>query len=279
MDEFIIINSLSELIDNLKNHLNTNLNQIDSLLTFFRNVSEQYALLSTSIKIPQNTKIYNKRFQDFFKIHNKFLENLLMISSNLKSEIIFQLETFYDDIKKKSEKNIEDLNNIIQPLIEQKNIIIKKKQEYYIENEKSEKIENEIVKDINKTKNDLDNAHKILYNQRDLMEVKLLSYKEELNKINKLIHKSEMDFIVIVGELNVNEDENNKCNQLLDIYLKIVNNLKDFPQELTKIKNQIKVNEKNNYFENLRKNNQLFSSGWEKIELISYSQFKKSKFP
>ena len=280
MDEFIIINSLSELIDNLKNHLNTNLNQIDSLLTFFRNVSEQYALLSTSIKIPQNTKIYHKKFQDFFKIHNKFLENLLVVSSNLKSEIIFQLETFYDDIKKKSEKNIEDLNNIIQPLIEQKNIIIKKKQEYYIENEKSEKIENEIVKDINKTKNDLDNAHKILYNQRDLMEVKLLSYKEELNKINKLIHKSEMDFIVIVGELNVNEDEiNNKCNQLLDIYLKIVNNLKDFPQELTKIKNQIKVNEKNNYFENLRKNNHLFSSGWEKIELISYSQFKKSKFP
>lgn len=280
MDEFNIVSSLSDLIDNLKNHLKTNLTQIDSLLTFFRNLSEQYALLSTSVKIPQNTKNYHKKFQDFFKAHNKFLENLLIISSNLKSEIIFQLETFYDDMKKKTEKNIENLDNIINPLIEQKNIIIKKKEEYYIENEKSEKLQSEIVKDINKTKNDLDKAHEILYHQRDLMEVKLLSYKEELNKINKLINKSEIDFIVIVGELNVNEEEiNNKCNQLLDIYLKIVYNLKDFPQELTKIKNQFKINEKNNYFENLRKNNQLFASGWEKIELISYNQFKKSKFP
>ena len=280
MDEFNIVSSLSNLIDNLKNHLKTNLTQIDSLLTFFRNLSEQYALLSTSVKIPQNTKNYHKKFQDFFKAHNKFLENLLIISSNLKSEIIFQLETFYDDMKKKTEKSIENLDNIINPLIEQKNIIIKKKEEYYIENEKSEKLQNEIVKDINKTKNDLDKAHEILYHQRDLMEVKLISYKEELNKINKLINKSEIDFIVIVGELNVNEEEiNNKCNQLLDIYLKIVCNLKDFPQELTKIKNQFKINEKNNYFENLRKNNQLFVSGWEKIELISYNQFKKSKFP
>ena len=102
MDEFNIVSSLSNLIDNLKNHLKTNLTQIDSLLTFFRNLSEQYALLSTSVKIPQNTKNYHKKFQDFFKAHNNFLENLLIISLNLKSEIIFQLETFYDDMKKKT---------------------------------------------------------------------------------------------------------------------------------------------------------------------------------
>lgn len=202
-----------------------------------------------------NKSSYSKKFFEFYRAFEKYLQKLKSISLKIKKELVDPTDLISSHLSTKNIVELADLENIVQITIEEKKKFEISKHSYFEMAKRAEKQEANVVSSIEKESEDsAAKQHSILYKLRIEAEDKCQEYKKEHKKANDLYESNEKRYYPLVSRLKDNEESRinfikfhfEKFQQLLEVQSSSMNDMIKVLQESVvniNIENDLKLYE------------------------------------
>ena len=206
-----IYSELVKLSSFLSNNFSDKVENIINLIDFFNTLSLEFINFGKGIKFP--TKL--SKFSIFYELQISIIGKINKISNSIKNEIIDPLLIFKAKYENENKEILLNINEILEEINRHQNILNQIKQNYY---NNSQRLNDNVLDE--EEKNILENNY---YN----------IYFTEYDKINRVLEESEKKYLKIKKKIIDNENEKNKI---------ILNKINEY---LNYINNEIKVFENN----------------------------------
>ena len=244
-----ILNIINEFSKNYKSYFEISTKNLINLITFYENLSTILETLPSKIDFPQiesNTMFKNnpsiKIINSFYNFHISLLRKLLVISSNIKKNIIPKLNTYKSNLENENSNFNIFISNTLQKINTQEIKISEANNNYKIESNKLKQLELDSIKKLNNTalldliQKSLDDQRKIVSNfsniqqqeiqvinqqyseSQDAMMKKLFEIKSAYKNNNYIIFGCLKDYFKIFNDelFDLNKNEANKLIENID---------------------------------------------------------------
>ena len=244
-----ILNIINEFSKNYKSYFEISTKNLINLITFYENLSTILETLPSKIDFPQiesNTMFKNnpsiKIINSFYNFHISLFRKLLVISSNIKKNIIPKLNIYKSNLENENSKFNIFISNTLQKINTQEIKISEANNNYKIESNKLKQLELDSIKKLNNTalldliQKSLDDQRKIVSNfsniqqqeiqvinqqyseSQDAMMKKLFEIKSAYKNNNYIIFGCLKDYFKIFNDelFDLNKNEENKLIENID---------------------------------------------------------------
>ena len=249
-----ILNIISEFAKNYKSYNEISTKNLINLISFYENLSLIFENLPSKIDFPQvESKPMFKNnpslniINSFYNYHISILKKLLIISSNIKKNIIPKLTTYKSNLENENSNFNLFVSDTLQKINAQEIKISEINNNYKIEADKLKQLELDSIKKLNNTAI-LDSIQKSLDDQRKVVSNLSNIQQQEVQKINKQYSESQDIMMKKLFEIKSTYKNNNHIIfGCLKDYFKIFHDelLNSKKNEENKIIENIDFNEEN----------------------------------
>ena len=249
-----ILNIISEFAKNYKSYNEISTKNLINLISFYENLSLIFENLPSKIDFPQvESKPMFKNnpslniINSFYNYHISILKKLLIISSNIKKNIIPKLTTYKSNLENENSNFNLFVSDTLQKINAQEIKISEINNNYKIEADKLKQLELDSIKKLNNTAI-LDSIQKSLDDQRKVVSNLSNIQQQEVQKINQQYSESQDIMMKKLFEIKSTYKNNNHIIfGCLKDYFKIFHDelLNSKKNEENKIIENIDFNEEN----------------------------------